>query len=119
MQHLNGHNNQLNGQKRVAMFSMNSDPLAPLGSQQSGGKEVYVRYLAEELGKLGFQIDIFTRLDSLKKSPISKMGKNIRVIRLKAGPAKYIGKEEFLSLIPDLFNDFLEFINFENPYLLF
>jgi glycosyltransferase involved in cell wall biosynthesis len=105
--------------KRVAMFSIHSDPLASLGSQESGGQNIYVRCLAEQLGKLGWHIDIFTRLDSSYKKELVFLGKHVRIIRLKGGPPCYIPKKELISLLPEIFNNFLTFINRHNPYLLF
>ena len=35
------------------MFSIHSDPLSPLGSQESGGQNIYIRYLTEEVEKFG------------------------------------------------------------------
>ena len=101
------------------MFSIHSDPLASLGGQESGGQNVYVRYLAEELEKFGWSVDIFTRWDSGHKQQIAQITKHTRVIRLKGGPVKYTPKNELLSLLPEIFNNFLVFIDFQNPYELF
>ncbi len=101
------------------MFSIHSDPLASLGSQESGGQNIYVRYLAEELEKFGFEIDVFTRWDSPHKKQIANITKHSRVIRLKGGPVRYTPKSELFSLLPEIFNNFLVFIDFKNPYDLF
>lgn len=108
-----------NSRKRIAMFSIHSDPLASLGSQEAGGQNVYVRYLAEELEKFGWSVDIFTRWDSGHKKQIANITKNTRVIRLKGGPVRYVPKTELLALLPEIFNNFLVYINFQNPYHLF
>ena len=110
---------QKENHKRIAMFSIHSDPLASLGSQESGGQNIYVRYLAEELGRLGWEVDIFTRLDNPRKNQIARISKNSRVIRLKGGPVGYVPKKELFSFLPEIFDNFLHFINFENPYILF
>src|SRR5690348_5010552 len=47
---------------RVAMISLHTSPLAPLGrTRDAGGMNVYIRELARELGRSGVEIDIFTR----------------------------------------------------------
>ncbi len=111
--------NNSNERKKIAMFSIHSDPLAHLGGQESGGQNVYVRYLAEELEKFGWAVDIFTRWDSQHKKQIAFIGRHSRVIRLKGGPVHYVPKFDLLPLLPELFNNFLTFINFQNPYQLF
>jgi D-inositol-3-phosphate glycosyltransferase len=105
--------------KKVAMFSIHSDPLAPLGSQESGGQNIYVRYLAEELEKFGWDVDVFSRWDNKHKKQITNISKRSRVIRLKGGPVDHIPKTELIELLPEIFNNFLVFTNFENPYDIF
>ena len=111
--------NNLNERKKIAMFSIHSDPLASLGSQESGGQNVYVHYLAEELEKFGWAVDIFTRWDSQHKKQIAYITKHSRVIHLKGGPVRYVPKFDLIPLLPELFNNFQAFINFQNPYQLF
>lgn len=101
------------------MFSIHSDPLASLGSQESGGQNIYVKYLAEELEKLGWATDTFTRWDSPHKKQIAYISKNSRVIRLKGGPVGYVPKSELFPIFPELFENFLEFTGRRNPYELF
>lgn len=101
------------------MFSVHSDPLALLGSQESGGQNIYIRRLVEALEKFGWSIDVFTRLDSPHKKELVSFGKRSRVIRLKAGPIHYFFKKDLFSVLSEFFNNFLKFINFKNPYSLF
>ena len=46
---------------RVAVLSVHTCPLAALGGKETGGMNVYVREVARALGRLGFEIDVFTR----------------------------------------------------------
>jgi len=105
--------------KRIAMFSIHSDPLSLLGSQQTGGQNLYVRLLVEELDKIGWSVDVFTRLDNPHKKLITNINKNSRVIRLKGGRIDYISKKELISVLPEIYNNFLSYINSKNPYSLF
>src|SRR5579872_6284578 len=44
---------------RVAMLSLHTSPLAPLGrTRDAGGMNVYVRELARELGRGGIYVDV-------------------------------------------------------------
>ena len=49
--------------KRIALISEHASPLALLGGVDSGGQNVYVGQLARLLGRLGFEVDVFTRRD--------------------------------------------------------
>ncbi|MFA5927016.1 MAG: glycosyltransferase [Patescibacteria group bacterium] len=86
---------------RILLISDHSDPLAEIGSKEAGGQNIYVYYLARYLGRLGIFVDIFTRWDRLNKIEVAKVNHHIRVIRVKAGPRRYVPKEEFISLLPE------------------
>jgi len=104
---------------RIAMFGIHSDPLAPLGSQEAGGQNVYIYSLVKELDKKGWNVDVFTRYDQLHKKNVAFIGRKSRVIRLKGGPIKYIPKTELFDHFPELYQNFLKFINYKNPYCIF
>jgi glycosyltransferase involved in cell wall biosynthesis len=106
-------------EKRIAMFGIHSDPLAPLGSQEAGGQNIYIHSLVKELDRQGWSVDVFTRHDDLHEKPIAAIGIRSRVIRLKGGPIKHIDKTELFDHFPELYQNFLDFINQENPYCLF
>ena len=46
---------------RVAVLSVHTCPLAPLGGWETGGMNVYVRELCRGLSRLGVMTDVFTR----------------------------------------------------------
>ena len=46
---------------KIAVLSMHTCPLAPLGGWETGGMNVYVRELGRALAARGVSIDIFTR----------------------------------------------------------
>jgi D-inositol-3-phosphate glycosyltransferase len=106
-------------ENRIAMFGIHSDPLAPLGSQEAGGQNIYIYSLVRELDKRGWSIDVFTRHDQLHKKTISFIGKKSRVIRLKGGPIKHLPKTELFDHFPELYQNFLNFIGRRNPYSIF
>jgi len=112
-------NSSQNQDKRIAMFTPHADPLAQLGSQESGGQNIYIRSLVTYLDKKGWSIDIFTRWDEPHKKSVSLMGKRSRVIRLKGGPAKYVPKNQLFDHFEELYSNFLNVIDHQNPYSLF
>ena len=101
------------------MFSIHSDPLAPLGAQETGGQNLYVFSLLKQLTRRGWAVDVFTRWDSKRKKPIVFVLKNSRVIRLKGGPMSYIPKAELFNYLQELYQQFLNFVGGKNPYSLF
>lgn len=105
--------------KRIAMFTDNADPLAPLGGIESGGENVYVNELTRALSRFGWTIDVFTRRASPKTSHIAKLTENVRVIRLEAGPLTYVSKDKLFPYMPDYIKSFLDFREKEKlEYLL-
>jgi len=75
-----------NQQLRIAMLSVHTSPLGPLGTSDTGGMSVYIRELANELGRSGHRVDIYTRkshaADGYEEIGLSD---NVRLIGLDAG----------------------------------
>ncbi len=85
---------------RIAMISAHTSPLAPLGGRETGGMNVYVLELSRELASLGFEVDIFTRLDG-ELPRIETLAPGLRLVRIEAGPASPLEKEEIAAFIPE------------------
>src|SRR3989344_2219494 len=105
-------------ERKIAMF-VHDDPLAPAGSQETGGQAVYVHHLVKELSKKGYFVDVFLRCDSMHKKTVSQFTKRARVIRLQGGPKKYLPRKQLFDFLPELYDDFLAYINGQNSYDLF
>lgn len=76
---------------RVAVLSVHTCPLAMLGGKKTGGMNVYVRDFAQELGRRGYQVDVFTRSqDDCVPRVMHDLGPNARVIHIPAGPERPI-----------------------------
>lgn len=71
---------------RIAMLSFHTSPLARPGGRGTGGMNVYVRELSQELGRLGYQVDIFTRRTDRRTPRIVTLISGVRLITLTAGP---------------------------------
>ena len=78
--------------KRIAMLSVHSCPLGRIGERDTGGMSVYIRELSRELEKQGFLIDIFTRRQCKEHPYLVNLGKNIRLVHIKAGPEEHLEK---------------------------
>ena len=78
---------------RVAMLSVHTCPLAVLGGKDTGGMNVYVRELSRELGRMGVDVDVFTRSQNPAIARVVRMADRVRVIHVPAGPQAPIARE--------------------------
>jgi D-inositol-3-phosphate glycosyltransferase len=95
--------------RRVGILSLHSSPLAPLGSTDAGGMNLYVRRLAEQLQMLDIQADVFTRRTDPRVPEIAYSDAGSRVIHLPAGPARPLPKSLLPLRIPALVRAFQAF----------
>lgn len=85
----------------VAVLSLHTCPLAALGGKETGGMNVYVREVSRELGRMGVQVDVFTRSQNREIPRVVPLGENSRVIHLPAGPEATIPREEAYRHVPE------------------
>ena len=78
---------------RVAMVSVHTCPLAALGGKETGGMNVYVREVARELGRMGAEVDIFTRSQNPSIPRVVEFADGVRVVHLTAGPQAPMARE--------------------------
>jgi len=83
--------------RRVAMLSLHTSPLAPLGRNETGGMNVYVRAVAAELGRLGVAVDVYTRRDDAAEPEVREFAPGARLIQVHAGPDAPIEKDEMVA----------------------
>lgn len=84
-------------QKRIAIISYHTCPLASLEGKQTGGMNVYVLELAKELARKNCVIDVYTRCQDHHNEKIVTVMKNFRVIHIVAGPEKQIPKKSYIT----------------------
>lgn len=95
--------------RRVAMFSVHSCPLAPLGGRDTGGMNVYVRELSRWLGRQGIAVDVYTRRQDPWEPTIVNFGPRARVIHLPAGPEAPYAKHRIWDHLPEFVEGVLAF----------
>ncbi len=78
--------------KYIAMLSVHTSPLATLGGKETGGMNVYVRDLTQELSRRGLAVDVYTRSQNPATPRIQALGEYGRVIQVKAGPEQPYNK---------------------------
>jgi D-inositol-3-phosphate glycosyltransferase len=89
-------------QLRIAMLSVHSCPIGTLGSRDTGGMSVYIRELANELGRMGHTVDIYTRAHDPEDDQIVELGNNARIIHLHVGDVEHIHKLVLYTHLADM-----------------
>ncbi len=85
---------------RIAMLSEHASPIALLGSEDAGGQNVYVDQVSRNVASLGFQVDVFTRRDSEELPDEVEWAPGVRVVHLRAGPARFVKKDPMWAHMP-------------------
>lgn len=87
--------------RRLAILSVHTSPVAPMGGKKTGGMNIYIRELAQELGSRGIAIDIFTRRTSHDEPDIDySIGENVRVIYLTSGAIANLKPDDIYPYLP-------------------
>lgn len=95
---------------RIAFLSEHASPLAMLGGVDAGGQNVYVDEVCQQLSRMGYEVDVFTRRDNAKTEEIVHWAPGVRVIHLIAGPAEDLPKDELWPFMPAFRDALLNFI---------
>lgn len=102
----------MNNQKphRICMLNPHGYVAYPpqLGKTDTGGQTLYVLELAKALGKKNINVDIVTRqFDNLPQE--EEIFKNVKIIRIPAGPATFVQKEKMYELLPEMVDNFIKY----------
>lgn len=96
--------------KRIAMISFHSCPLASKEGKTTGGLEIYVLELSRALAAQGVTVDIYTRSQDELDPLVEEIAPNLRLFHLPAGPKQRIDKKSLVQYIPEYVDVFLAFI---------
>ncbi|MCM3636138.1 glycosyltransferase [Sporosarcina luteola] len=91
--------------KRIVFISDHGDPLAPLGGEQAGGQNNYVKQLALSLDKKGHTVDVITHWADAKTPAIEEFGSKCRVIRVSAGVKGFVPKNQMYDMLYDFYDE--------------
>ncbi|MHB1356233.1 MAG: glycosyltransferase [Anaerolineae bacterium] len=87
---------------RIAMLSVHTSPLAPLGGKETGGMNVYIREACHALARRGWQIDIYTRAQHEGPQIIfDQPAPGCRTIHIVAGPCSPIDRRQVFGYLPE------------------
>jgi D-inositol-3-phosphate glycosyltransferase len=93
----------------IALISVHGDPAADIGQEEAGGQNVYVRHVGENLAKLGWQVDMFTRKRHPNDATIVNHTPYCRTIRLEAGEPGLIPRDQLLPHLDEFIDNFFAF----------
>ncbi len=88
--------------RNIMMISIHGDPTAGIGSEEQGGQPIYIKDICRLLSR-DFQIDIFTRKKNAFEANIIELFPGVNVIKVKAGPVKFIPKENIYLYLNEFF----------------
>jgi len=101
--------------QHLALLSVHTSPLAPMGGKKTGGMNVYIRELAYELGSRGIKVDIFTRRTSHDEPQIDQaIHENVRVIYLTAGGIRPLAPDEIYPHLSEFTARLIAFTTIRN-----
>ena len=104
--------------KKILFISDHGDPLAPLGSEQAGGQNNYVKQLALALEKEGNWVDVITHWANPLDPQIEKFGNSCRVFRIAGGRKEYVKKTEMFNLLPRFYDEMKKTIDIASYHVV-
>ncbi|HIE17105.1 MAG TPA: glycosyltransferase family 1 protein, partial [Dehalococcoidia bacterium] len=84
---------------KIAMLCIHSCPLGMPGGRDTGGMNVYIRELAQELGRRRHAVDIYTMEHQPPHEQIINLGSNVRLIHLKTDAHEEMPKVALYSCL--------------------
>jgi D-inositol-3-phosphate glycosyltransferase len=86
--------------RALAIVSVHASPLGALGQGENGGMNLSIRRLCEGLAERGIPSDVFIRRDDPAAPAEELICSGSRLVRLDAGPARALPKQEVLGHLP-------------------
>lgn len=86
---------------KITVVSMHTSPWTQLGAGDGGGMNVVVRNTAEELARLGHQVEVVTRRTNPDTPERQQMAVGVDLVSLTAGPGSHLPKSRIDEHIPE------------------
>jgi len=99
--------------KSILMLSIHGDPATKIGSEEQGGQPIYIKDICRLLSN-NYKIDVFTRMKSEDEEEIVELFPDVNVIRIEAGPAEFVPKEEIYLYLNEFFMNTIRWIEKHN-----
>jgi D-inositol-3-phosphate glycosyltransferase len=92
---------------RLAVISAHTSPLAALGGKETGGMNVYVRETCAELGRRGWEVDVYTRFQDPEVPRVVHLAPGVDVHHVSAGPPEPYDKYRLVDHLPEFVSNIL------------
>src|SRR5215831_17216289 len=92
----------------VAVISVHTSPLAPLGTGENGGMNLAIRRVCEGLSARGYPTDVFVRREDRSSPDEELIAPMSRLVRLRVGPSAPVAKGDVRALCDDFATAVLE-----------
>ena len=102
------------GHLSIAMLSIHSSPLGPLGAKNTGGMSIVIRETALALGALGHRVDMYTAAPAGRLERVVQLRKNVRLIHLNHDPHGQISKSGLFPHLPWYYDALNAFVKAED-----
>ncbi len=99
--------------QRVAIVSVHGCPMARLGSRDTGGMNVYIRQVAQQLSDRGVCVDVYTRDHEPDDPQVVDLAERARVIHVRAGSLSD-RKEDLPDRLPEFLCGLLDYTRKHN-----
>src|SRR4029077_3934006 len=86
---------------RIGLISVHTCPLAALGGKETGGMNVYIREVARHLGRLGLEVDVFTRSQTPGVPEVVPLGPGAPVVHVVPAPQQPMPPVEIAAELPE------------------
>ena len=83
----------------VALVSEHASPLGHLGGRDSGGQNVYVGALADELGRRGIEVVVYTRRTGKRQPRRIRLTQHVVLEHLDAGPPAELARDALMPFM--------------------
>ncbi len=93
----------------IALISDDADPAIDTNRQEAGERNIYVRRVGEALAKVGWRVDMFTRRTDPDAPAVVQHSPYCRTIRLDAGPAALVPRDQRFDVLPEFLEEFLKY----------
>lgn len=100
----------------VAVISVHTSPLAPLGKGENGGMNLAIRRVCEGLSVRGHPTDVFVRREDRSSPDEELIAPMSRLVRLRVGPSAPLAKGDVRSLCDDFAAAVLDHAASENRW---